>query len=245
MNRRTRHNFTLIELLAVMLLMGALMLMMLPAFNQMIRGNKVDQMTANLALGLEQAQARAVSSRRHVAVVFPTRQDVWRSSVEEERAVRPFCYGGFRLAYVESTANSSEWKFIRWVPDSEWKNSPDGAMLINVLKKGDSEYELEEGKSVTAHVTNLSTGAGFKDVMGTLKDSGLTSGGSIEHSVLVFSPYGGLKSDQDLRLVIAEALPSGNSLVFPSRDSAGHPTNWKMLSINKFTGRVEYYPEAN
>ena len=40
----------------------------------------------------------------------------------------------------------------------------------------------------------------------------------------------------------AEAMPSGSDIVYPVKDSSGLPVNWKMLSINKFTGRVEYYP---
>ncbi len=250
MKRRTRHNFTLIELLAVMLLMGALTLMMLPAFNQMIRGNKVDQMSANLMLGLEQAQARAASARRHVAIVLPTQTSIWSGSgkSDAENAVLPYCYGGFRLAYVEPMTTSTDWKFVRWVPDSEWKNAPDGAMLINVYKSSNSNYELAEGAGVKAHVSNLSSGKDFASVLGNLKGCQLipetaATAKDISNSLIVFSPYGGLagSQDEDLRLVIAEAVPTGNSLAFPSRDSDG-PTNWKMLAINKFTGRVEIYP---
>ncbi|MBS5531311.1 type II secretion system protein, partial [bacterium] len=46
MNKRKRRNFTLIELMVVMLLMGLIMTLMLPSFNRMIRGNKVDQLAS-------------------------------------------------------------------------------------------------------------------------------------------------------------------------------------------------------
>ena len=48
MIKQTKTNFTLIELLVVMLLMGFLITLMLPGFNRMISGNKVDQMASNL-----------------------------------------------------------------------------------------------------------------------------------------------------------------------------------------------------
>jgi len=246
MNGRKRQNFTLIELMAVMLLMGVLMLMMLPAFNRMIRGNKVDQVTSNLKLGLEQAQARAVSSRRAVALVLPTKQSNWTGTTKQP--VYPFCYGGYRLAYVE--ADGSDWKFIRWVPDSEWKNAPDGAMLVEVMIPADSDYTTTEGNSLGASsvkdlnplsdgLSNLMTVKNVKlpdpDDNNKLTDIGSVGG-------VVFSPYGGLKSDNDMRLAVAEAVPSGSSVVYPTKDSNGKPINWLMLSINKFTGRISYYP---
>ena len=64
MKERGRRRFTLIELLVVMLLMGLIMSLMLPAFNKMIRGNRVDQLASGLKLGLEQAQSQAVRSRK-------------------------------------------------------------------------------------------------------------------------------------------------------------------------------------
>lgn len=243
MKRRIRRNFTLIELLAVMLLMGALTLMMLPAFNQIIRGNKVDQMTAELALGLEQAQARAVSSRRHVALVLPNQQNLWSGSDEKE-AIFPYSYGGFRLAYVEPSG--SNWKFIRWVPDSEWRNAPSGAMLVRVIGENENDFDsIAEGDAVSGCVSNPQSGT-LGNKLGTLVNCKLIPTASasmtIPDSLIVFSPYGGLKNDEDLQLVIAEAIPVGNSVAYPSASGSGGPTNWLMLSINKFTGRVEYYP---
>lgn len=240
MNGRIRRNFTLIELMAVMLLMGVLMVMMLPAFNRMIRGNKVDQATSNLKLGLEQAQARAVSSRRPVALVLPTKQSDWTTDADT-RVVYPFCYGGYRLAYVE--ADGADWKFVRWVPDSEWKGAPDGAMLVRVLVSSDADYDtIKEGDGIGSALSDPTdaTGGKFSSLM-TVKQVKV-GGNTVNVGGLVFSPYGGLKSDKDMRLAVAEAVPSGSSVVYPTKDSSGKPVNWLMLSINKFTGRVSYYP---
>ena len=101
MNKRKRRNFTLIELMVVMLLMGLIMTLMLPSFNRMIRGNKVDQLASGLKLGMEQAQSHAATSRKYVAMVLPNKMSEWSASDTGENAVRPFCFGGYRLAYVE------------------------------------------------------------------------------------------------------------------------------------------------
>ena len=127
MNKRKRRNFTLIELMVVMLLMGLIMTLMLPSFNRMIRGNKVDQLASGLKLGMEQAQSHAATSRKYVAMVLPNKMSEWGASDTGENAVRPFCFGGYRLAYVEreGAKGSNLWKFVRWVPNQDWKNMPE------------------------------------------------------------------------------------------------------------------------
>ena len=58
-------------------------------------------------------------------------------------------------------------------------------------------------------------------------------------SAVVFSPYGGVKLDEDLRFVGAEAIPNGTNLLFPSRGNNG-PTNYLVLDLNRITGKVAY-----
>lgn len=252
MKERGRRRFTLIELLVVMLLMGLIMSLMLPAFNRMIRGNRVDQLASGLKLGLEQAQSHAVRARRHVALVLPNDRTKW---VDESLSlVQPFSHGGFRLAYVKS--GSSGWEFVRWVEGQEWKNAPDGAMLVRVMGKSDDDDDYNDykvGDGVSGVATGMKSDSEFDSLadLKKLKYDGVDEEGtpakkekdSVNHCLVVFSPYGGLVGDQDLRLVIAEALPNGsNGIEYPTKDADGKPVNWKMLSINKFTGRVEYYP---
>ena len=246
MKVKNRRRFTLIELLVVMLLMGLIMSLMLPAFNRMIRGNRVDQLASGLKLGLEQAQSHAARARRHVALVLPNDRSQWEEG--SLSLVQPFSHGGFRLAYVEPSG--SDWRFVRWVQGQEWKNAPDGAMLVRVMGKSDDEDDFNEFGAGDG-VTDVATGLESRDEFEPLKNlrelrresTGSTSATSdVDRCLVVFSPYGGLVGDQDLRLVIAEAVPSGTEIEYPVKDSSGNPVNWKMLSINKFTGRVEYYP---
>lgn len=251
MKVKNRRRFTLIELLVVMLLMGLIMSLMLPAFNRMIRGNRVDQLASGLKLGLEQAQSHAARERRPVALVLPNDRSKW---VDESLSlVQPFSHGGFRLAYVK--ASGDNWEFVRWVQGQEWKNAPDGAMLVRVMGKSDDDddyNDYKEGDGITGIATGVKSNTEFDPLadLKKLKYDGTDAEGSpankeketVENCLIVFSPYGGLESDQDLRLVIAEAMPSGDTIVYPTKNADGRPVNWKMLSINKFTGRVEYYP---
>ena len=63
----------------------------------------------------------------------------------------------------------------------------------------------------------------------------LLAGGSFE-----IIDDGGVRT-KNLRFVIAEAIPNGTTLVFPSRDNTG-PTNYLVLNLNRITGKVDYLP---
>ncbi len=243
MIKRTKTNFTLIELLVVMLLMGFLITLMLPGFNRMISGNKVDQMASNLKLALEQAQSHAITSRRYVALVLPSNKKSWTDTsgnfVEEKR----HCFGGYRMAYVKSTGLKEVWEFVKWVPDSVWKNAPDGAMLVAVVGSDDSNYddlsEVQE-KGLAGTIDEIDNELG--DELVKLRNYPKTETTTITTptgSAVVFSPYGGVKLDEDLRFVVAEAIPNGKELLFPSRGSDG-PTNYLVLNLNRITGKVDY-----
>ena len=244
MIKRTKTNFTLIELLVVMLLMGFLITLMLPGFNRMISGNKVDQMASNLKLALEQAQSHAITSRRYVALVLPSNKKSWTDTsgnfVEEKR----HCFGGYRMAYVKSTGLKEVWEFVKWVPDSVWKNAPDGAMLVEVVGSNDSKYDelaevQEKGLAGTVTKTNEELGKNELVKLRKYPKTETTTITTPTGSAVVFSPYGGVKLDEDLRFVVAEAIPNGKELLFPSRGSDG-PTNYLVLDLNRITGKVDY-----
>ena len=245
MVKQTKTRFTLIELLVVMLLMGFLITLMLPGFNRMISGNKVDQMASNLKLALEQAQSHAITSRRYVALVLPSNKDSWKDSgdnfIEENRN----CFGGYRLAYVKSTGDKENWDFVKWVPDSIWKNEPDGAMLVMIAGSNKSEFdklaEVQE-KGLKGTITKVDEELSKNGELLKLRHYPKTETTFVTSPTgcaIIFSPYGNIKLDVDLRFVIAEAIPNGKDLLFPSRGNNG-PTNYLVLNLNRITGKIDF-----
>ncbi len=249
------HNFTLIEILAVLMILGVVFSLMLPSFNRMINGNKVDQMTSRLKLGLEQAHSQAVTSRRNVALILPNESDKWKELGAE------YCLGAYRLAYVtfekdavngkddgsESGKTDGTCEFVSWVDDSEWTNRPDGAYLVRILGKGDTDFDQTEWMKNGTGVKNASTkpanavqgAANLLKVEKVPDADGKTS--DRDTCAIVFSPYGEVRN-KELKLVVAEAALNGDTLVFPSRTSSGNPLNYLVLGINKFTGRTAFLP---
>ena len=51
------------------------------------------------------------------------------------------------------------------------------------------------------------------------------------------SPKGGIRSGADVYLVIAEAVSDGDKVLFPG----GQINNFRVLRIDRLTGKVEYY----
>lgn len=231
-----KARFTLVELLAVVALMALLMGLGVPAFARMIRGSRVDDTARNIKLALEQAQMRAASERRHVAVIFPN------GSVADK--LKPYRLGGCRLAYVRK--NDANYKFIGWVEGSDWNNAPNGAILTRV-KTGEfssSGGDIDNGDvtGCTEKVTDTLKGAGELKTVTEVKDddgSDLTVG---THTALVFSQYGGVESTSKLYLLVSEAVVDGDDIRYPTAGKAGNgrTSNYKVLKVNNLTGRVEF-----
>lgn len=241
------QKFSLIELLVVMVVMGMLLTMAIPSFNRMISGNKVDQLASQLKLAMEQAQSRAITERRHVALILPNRNN--RLSGENNTQSE---FGGCRMAFVTHKGEkeidedtgvrtySEGWYFLSWVPDSAWKPAISGAILVKTAATGDSSYD--------SMVTTTGAGLAAEETIANIEYDGLAdineydgSSSTKNQCAIIFSPYGGIAgSANSLRFAIAEAVPNGSAFVFPTRDTTG-PTNFRTLELNRFTGRVKHF----
>ena len=232
--KQKKHCFTLIEMLAVAAIASVLIALITPAFQKMLFGSRVDQCAANLKLAMEQAQSKAVASRKYVALILPGD----RNSASE--SLKNFCKSGYRLAYVKKDGN--DFHFASWLPGSSWKNPNDGAMLVKIddiapdaaptapevsakfLKLSD----LKSGGSVAG-----SAGDGSDDVKG---DADIDALGSMENCALIFSPYGGMvNNDAALYFIFTESKVEGDEYVLDN------PDNYLVLKLNAITGRVTYF----
>lgn len=234
---RVKHSFTLIELLVVVGLSALILGLGIPAFNRMMRGNKVEESSRSIKLGLEQAQLRAASERRHVAAIFPNGADADVSS-----ALHSSRLGGYRLAYVKKEASGSgdsyTYAFDKWL-DSKWRNAPDGAMLVKVVTS-----EPATGKNISDCSTKVNealAGAGnFVAVSGVKDDNGAAVDVGANTAV-IFTPYGGITAGNKLYLVVSETAANGDDISYPSTGTSGETANYFVLKVNNLTGRVEYY----
>ncbi|MDD3886854.1 MAG: type II secretion system protein [Victivallaceae bacterium] len=252
-NKNKKRRFSLIELLAVMAIFGLLLTLLLPSFNRMINGSKVDQMSSQLKLELERAQSRAVTSRRYVALILP----YYKSYIDDMDS----CFGGSRMAYVgrptlteteanaqledgaEAIDNSKKWEIIEWVQPSEWKKAIDGAYLHRIQKKTTWDSVKSTLKGNGFAVNKKATSDLVYDDLTEIKYDGKKYRG------LVFSPYGGtIGIGSDLYFTVVESMLNKDtsyikdfkgSFAFPSSDGT-YTANFIVLKLNQFTGRVAY-----
>ena len=209
---RIKKPFTLIEMIAVVAIAATLIAIFVPAFNSMMFGSKVDQAASSFRLGLEMAQAQAISSRRYVAMVVP------QYFGAAEKKLQPYCDGGYRLAFTDKAGH-----FYGWVPGSYWRNAADGARFsgkVSDLKTLSLDTTLADGGS---------------------KDADWEALGSDNRTGVIFSPYGGVVGDTVLNFSFTEASYDGiDSETKRAKYKYPNPDNEIVLRLNYVTGRVKY-----
>lgn len=230
-----KRPFTLIELLVVAGLSALILGLGIPAFGRMMQGNRVEECSRSIKLGLEQAQLRAASERKYVAVILPNGND---SKVSE--ALHTSRLGGYRLAYVKKDkAGDGGYKFDKWA-DSDWRNAPSGAML---LKIDDSSFGSGSVTNCPTKTTADFAGASNLQEVDGVKDDNGNSLQTGDRNAIVFTPYGNTVGDNKLYLLISETAVNGGDIAYPSTGKSGETINYLVLRVNNLTGRVEYYKE--
>ena len=256
MKKRRKSSFTLIEILAVIALLSVLISIFAPAFSRMMFGSKVDQMASNFKTGMEMAQAKAVATRKYVAMIIPNNYNAANTRL------KPYCNGGYRLAFVKKDGDN--WKFVSWVPGSNWTNIADGAMLVNLYSSqtlgglhpdscscastatNDDNCEIQKfypehsssPDDVNESLLFSGSGSGRSSYLDKItddtSDADMTDLGSDENRCgIIFGPMGGsFNSTAVLYFFFSEAKVEGSRYVYPNRD------NFRALKLNALTGRV-------
>lgn len=222
MDKKIKQQFTLIELLLVMGLMGLMVTLALPAFSRMTGNNKVDVMTSNIKTALEQGQSTAVSRNCCVAVVFPL------SSTDND--AKDYNFGGYRLAEVitgepdkdgEGNNTSCSYKFSKWISET-YQNLPDGAFIV---ADSGSKFTAAKDKAEAANFSKMLSLAGTTGAANA--DSSLAG-----CKAVIFKPTGECVND-DMYICIATA-DAGDSYKVANKD------DFRQIFLNQFTGRVDY-----
>ena len=232
-----KSRFTLVEMLAVVAIASILIALITPSVQKMLFGNKIDQCTSNLKLALEQAQSKAVASRKYVALILPTDHS------NADAKMKTYCKSGYRMAFVKKDGET--YKFANWIPGSEWKNPNNGAMLANITadSPGDTASTREawaetvKGNMTPAKVKGKPVKLSDID-LGGVSDPDFEALGSesSKSCAIIFSPYGGIvNNDQPLYFTVTECKYNGSDYELENTD------NFLVLKLNAITGRITYF----
>ncbi len=127
-----KHNFTIVELIIVMIIMTLMLSMTLPSFTQLGKGYKLTQAAQEVIGQVSVAKAYAMANHCYVAVVFPTEQELKRlPGTDSAKNASPFpsyYNASCRIAIVTKT-NANQYEFVMWKPDSNWVLLPEQTII--------------------------------------------------------------------------------------------------------------------
>ena len=244
--QRTHINkpFTLIEMMVVVGIIAIIMGISVPAFKKITVGSGVDAASRMLSSQLMLARAEAIARRKHVAVIIPGQ---YFTKDPDDR--NNYHFASFRSAFVTEDSGNS-FKFVEWVPGTQWTFLPVGAVLEILETTGTSkpialDMSGSENLPNSADYTipNDSTDKGFGCDSGctSVKDDSDkymvdSSNPNSSHGIraIVFKPNG--RCVQKNYLTVMEGVVEADS----NETTRLNRANLRVMEVNQYTGQVRY-----
>jgi prepilin-type N-terminal cleavage/methylation domain-containing protein len=243
--KKYKNNFTLIELLLVLAVMGILMGVGVSGLSKMSKGQAVNGAVRSLAGQISLARSYAVSQNRYVALILPNNVDSNFASNDGKSYVMQKA----RICYIKKNLASGDNEFDGWVEGTHWQQLPQGALaLISTENVPDLDDTPDPPQSPPT--ANLKI---IKKIEYTNDKNIAETGG--ESPALIFNSSGALVNGQSYITVFWGIYPyktASNRPTSGSTSPAGAARNeyyelnvtdkgrWWRLSINQFTGRTYF-----
>ena len=229
--RFIRHQYTIIELLVVLVIAGLLTGMTVSGIKGALARQGATGAVRTLASKISLAQSFAVSKNRHVALLVPDYDGVSISpdegyGISDKTNASSWnnyssCFTKNRMCYVDK-----DYKFDRWIDGYEWQILP--PKTVAFISKTGTAADLSNPVQVTdvPDPTNPTTNPPGKP-----------------STALIFKPSGALVGAGQviIRIFRAAYLAGDDSAnVFRWQGEENENKGWKIV-INGFTGRSRFY----
>lgn len=240
MTNRKRKHFTLIELFVVMVIIVILLAILLPLYERMGAGSRVNSAARLIGSQLGLARQLTQSKQRHVALIMPA-HDATQNLPEE------YWFSIYRLAYVTEGGNApNDFTWSGWVEDSKWFFTPKGCTIMEADE--DKGIQYWDGAQITwfpipednnfIRVENVEIGKPLLDTVVFLD----------QVRAIVYGPNGKLKPQGAFKYItIGEAEPLWNGVLLSwnlvnqvATSTNVSCANQITVEINGFTGGISY-----
>ena len=228
-NIKTRE-FTLVELMVVIVIISIILSMTAPAFRRLMVGNSVDSAARMVSSQLMLARAEAIAKREYVAVIMPAAITVPSSNTEVYKLQ------AFRSGYVEKSG--SDWKLKRWVPGTQWTFLPSGALIAAIdddhgsiaFDSDSKEWILASSWTPTDNCAYVGDGRDEDDNEVPIVE------GATNNSVraIIFKPNGRALNRE--YITVMEGICSANDASIERENKS----NINVIEINAYTGQARY-----
>lgn len=210
MKSKDKIFFSLIELLAVIVIALILMGIVVPAFLDITKGQSVDLATREIGSKLKAVRTYAISQRQYTALVFITNQ-----AVTSDR----YSYKSYRACTVEPDTDGITWRWKQpWISDEKWDFLPTGVIIRSI--------------STSLSAIAGSFESGVSNTVTSVEDSNVLSSTS-SLPAIIFKPTGEIEGSR-IYVTVGEGFFSNGSL------NTQNTADNAMITLDQFTGRISY-----
>lgn len=228
MKHSRQHFFTLVELITVMILMGILLVVTLPSFNNLTKGHILTHAAQEVAGQISIARSYALANHCYMAVVFPTMDELHKldgsSSLMDSSPLASYYNTSCRIALVIKNSDD-EYEFVMWKPDSNWVLLPEGS----VIPEEDVNFRTMSKKLKNVRLGDLS-----RLYTQSPKDNVLQKTLDISRYIII-RPNGQLVIDGN-----TTSVDGDNSILIRVTDGGFNPLTGK-IEITKRNNSVQVY----